>query len=136
VSGQKLEIQTVMHPLPHTVTPRNDLKQALHMMQEHNIRHLPVQDGGDLVGILSQRDIDFALRYERRLPDEMLVREAYTPDPYTVKGTDPVAVVAAKMAHEHIGCALVVRDRALIGIFTTVDACRALSEVLSGRMEQ
>lgn len=40
------------------------------------------------------------------------------------------------MAQEHIGCTLVTEKGKLVGVFTTVDACRVLAEVLSGRLEQ
>ena len=131
-----LAVKTVMHPFPHTISPKHSLKQAIHMMKEHNIRHLPVQDGGDLAGILTERDVDFALRVERKLPEEMLVRDAFTAEPYVVEGEESVARVAGKMAHERLGCALVVQNNQLVGIFTTVDACRTLSELLAGRPEQ
>lgn len=126
-----MNIEAVMHPAPISVTPKHDLKQAMHLMRDHNIRHLPVQDGSDLVGIVTERDIDFALRFEHTVPEKMLVRDAYLPDPYTVDCSTPVATVAAKMAEEHIGCALVVKNGSLAGIFTTVDACRVLADVLN-----
>ena len=34
------------------------------------------------------------------------------------------------MAQNHIGCALVVKNGRLAGIFTTTDACRHYSELL------
>ena len=105
-------------------------------MREHNIRHLPVKGNGKLVGILTERDIDFALRVDGKTPAEMYVKDAYIPDPFVTAPETPVANVAARMAHDHIGCALVVDNERLVGIFTTVDACRVLSEVLRGSSEQ
>ncbi len=132
-----LQIQAVMHPFPHTVGLNQTLKIAREMMREHDIRHLPVQSAGNLVGVLSERDIDFALRVDKKDPEQMHVGEACTPEPYTVAATASVSEVARRMAHDHIGCALVVDAKEkLIGIFTTVDACRTLAEVLSGRIEQ
>ena len=136
VHVNKLPIKSVMHPLPHTVGTHQHCDVALHMMTEHKCRHLPVQEAGKLVGILSDRDINFALRMDRVSPAELLVRDAYTPEPYVVPPETPVYQVASKMAHDHIGCALVIENEKLIGIFTTVDACRLLSEVLAGRAEQ
>ena len=131
-----LQIKSVMHPFPHSVGRDQTADIALRMMQEHNIRHLPVQDAGVLVGILSDRDINFALRMDRCDPAHLAVRDMQTAEPFVVEPETPVAKVAARMAHDHLGCALVVENQKLVGIFTTVDACRLLSEVLSGNLDQ
>lgn len=131
-----LTIKSVMHAFPHTIGPQMTLKVALETFREHNIRHLPVKEANKLVGILTERDVDFALRVERKTPDQMIVKEAYTSEPYIADLETPVAEVASRMAHDHLGCALVVDGARLVGIFTTVDACRALAEQLSHRAEQ
>ncbi len=112
------------------------LKSALESFREHNIRHLPVKESNKLIGILTERDVDFALRVERKDPEQMTVREAFTAEPYITDLDTPVAEVASRMAHDHLGCALIVDGGRLVGIFTTVDACRTLAEQLSHRVEQ
>lgn len=129
-------IKSAMHPFPHTIGTRQTLDIALGIMREHNIRHLPVQESGVLKGVLSERDIDFALRVDKKEPQDILVDSCYSSEPYVVAETTPLAEVATHMAQEHIGCALVTENGSVIGIFTTVDACRVLAEVLSGRFEQ
>lgn len=131
-----VQIKSVMHPLPHSIGHGQTADVALRMMKEHNIRHLPVQDGGKLIGILSDRDINFALRLDRCEPAQLIVADMHTPEPYVVAPDTLVADVAARMAHDHIGCALVVENHKLVGIFTTVDACRLLSEALGGKLDQ
>ncbi|MES1209929.1 MAG: CBS domain-containing protein, partial [Pseudomonadota bacterium] len=42
---------------PHTTGPTRSLAAARHAMQEHHVRHLPVLDGGRVVGLLSERDL-------------------------------------------------------------------------------
>lgn len=42
---------------PVTVGADDDIREALEMMQQHQVRRLPVIDGHDLVGIISQADI-------------------------------------------------------------------------------
>lgn len=131
-----LKMKSVMHPFPHTIAPQMSLRVALDTFQEHNVRHLPVKEANSLVGILTERDVNFALRVEKKTPEELTVRDAFTPDPFVTTGDTPVSEVALRMAHERLGCALVVDHGRLIGIFTTVDACRALGEQLSEKREQ
>jgi CBS domain-containing protein len=40
-----------------TVDPRTELSQAAELMVSNNIRHLPIVDGGNVVGIVSIRDM-------------------------------------------------------------------------------
>lgn len=131
-----LEIRTVMHPSPFTISPAQSLEAAKQRMAEHGIRHLPVQDGGKLVGVLSDRDLYFALAVDRKTADELTVRDACTAEPYIVPPSTPVYEVARRMAHEQLGCALVAENDHVVGIFTTVDAARLLGEMLLGELEQ
>jgi CBS domain-containing protein len=42
---------------PVTIGADDDIREALKTMQQHQVRRLPVIDGHDLVGIISQADI-------------------------------------------------------------------------------
>jgi CBS domain-containing protein len=42
---------------PRTVAPDTDLDEALRIMVEGHFRHLPVQEEGQLIGMLSMRDV-------------------------------------------------------------------------------
>lgn len=46
---------------PVTIGADDDVQEALHLMKQHQIRRLPVIEGHDLVGIISQADIALAL---------------------------------------------------------------------------
>lgn len=48
--------EDIMTPRPVTVTEKVSIGDALNLLSEQGIRHLPVVRGGDLVGILSDRD--------------------------------------------------------------------------------
>lgn len=126
----KKTIEQVMTAFPHSIGPEQTLKTAKDLMTKQGIRHLPVRDGGRIVGILSDRDIDFALRVENTEPQSLLVRDAATSDVFSVLPTSLLKEVVQRMASDKIGCALVEDKGKLVGIFTAVDACRVLSEVL------
>jgi CBS domain-containing protein len=47
----------IMTPKPLTVSETVSIGDAMTLMAEHNVRHLPVVRGNDVVGILSDRDL-------------------------------------------------------------------------------
>jgi CBS domain-containing protein len=46
---------------PVTIGADDDIRDALTLMEQHQVRRLPVIDGHDLVGIISQADIALSL---------------------------------------------------------------------------
>ena len=61
LSGQggefvRRRVGEVMTEKVFTVSPGDDILAAAHMMQEHRIRHLPVVEGGNVVGLLGIRE--------------------------------------------------------------------------------
>jgi CBS domain-containing protein len=49
---------------PVTIGADDDIREALEVMQDHQVRRLPVIDGHDLIGIVSQGDV------AQNLPEE------------------------------------------------------------------
>lgn len=128
--SKKLTIEQVMTAFPHSIGHDQSLQVAKQLMHEYGVRHLPVKEGGRLVGILTDRDIHYALTDESKDENTIMAGDAYTPDPFTVQLDAPLHEVVDRMAKETIGCAIVLDDNKLAGIFTTVDACRVLAETL------
>ncbi len=123
------QIQKFMTPMPHSVGAKIQLKVALDMMRTHGIRHLPVQEAGQLVGILTDRDIKLAASFEGA--QTLSVEEVMTPDPYIVKPQAALDQVVSEMAEHKYGSALVVQENGkLVGIFTSTDGLRVLNELL------
>jgi acetoin utilization protein AcuB len=123
-------IQKFMTAMPHTVGKDIPLKSALNLMREYQIRHLPVQDGGRLVGILTDRDLKLAASFQGS--NAMTVEDVMTPDPFTVRPDAPVNHVALEMAEHKYGCAIVEqRNGKVVGIFTATDGLRVLAETLA-----
>ena len=123
------KIEKVMTTLPHSIGKDIPLNKALDMMREHRIRHLPVQDGGKLIGVLTDRDIKLASSFTHG--GELKVEEAMTPEPYTVTPQTPLDHVVAEMAEHKYGCAVVQQENGkVVGIFTATDGMRVLNDVL------
>ncbi len=109
------------------VEPRQSLFEASRLMREHDIRHLPVIQDGQLRGILSQRDIYLVETLTQASPHDIRVEEAMTREVFHVDGEEPVWKVAREMAERRVGAALVMRGSKIHGLFTTTDALRALA---------
>lgn len=112
-----------MTAFPYFIEIDAGLKAATQMMERHGIRHLPVKDGDQLIGVVSDRDIKRAKR-------ELHVSDIVVRETYIVNLTERLDSVLLHLAQRHIGCALVVKEGRLAGIFTTTDACRVFGEYL------
>ncbi len=126
-------IQGFMTVAPVVISSDRTIAEAHRVMRERNIRHLPVVDGGALVGVVSQRDLYLLESLKGIDPATEPVREAMAPDPYAVAPDAPLDGVAAEMAKRKIGSAVVVDRGSVVGLFTTVDALRALAHVAGRR---
>jgi acetoin utilization protein AcuB len=128
-------LQKYMTTLPHTIGADQTLEKAEKMMSEYRIRHLPVLEGGRLVGILSDRDVKLVETFRDVDASQTKVDEAYTPDPYIVSPSSSLRDVCNEMAARKYGCALVVDNHKLVGIFTWIDALNALNELMDSRLK-
>jgi acetoin utilization protein AcuB len=125
-------VKSFMTAFPHSIELDAPIVQARKMMLEHHVRHLPVTKGRELVGLISDRDIKLVLgpEFDYPNPRELTVEDAYLEHPYVVDLEKPLVQVARHMAEHHIGSAVVMGHERLAGIFTAMDACRALAEHL------
>jgi acetoin utilization protein AcuB len=125
-------IEAVMTPLPVSIGIDARVTEAQELMADHDIRHLPVTDGGEIVGVITQRDVGLVLDPARGLPfdRDLRVRTICMPDAYVVAPETPLDTVVGEMARRRIGSVLVARAGLLLGIFTATDACRLYAETL------
>jgi acetoin utilization protein AcuB len=128
-------IKHAMTPFPWSIDAGRDVAEAWQMMADLDIRHLPVTEGGRLVGIVSGRDLGLTMDSRLGSPQGSGVKvgELCAQEPFVVETTAPLAWVAREMAERRLGSVLVVYQGRLAGIFTTTDACRVLAEMLAER---
>ena len=103
------------------------------MMTMGRVRHLPVLDGSEVVGVLSQRDLfrsvmGAALAYGMGRPQEILrtleVGDVMTVPAVTIGPEAPVQEAARAMEEKRIGCLPVIEGGRLVGILTDTDILR------------
>jgi acetoin utilization protein AcuB len=128
-------VAAVMTPFPYSVHVDDPVGEVERLMSEHGIRHIPVLDGEQLVGLISERDLHHRVHPSLPARDKARIhaRAVMLGNPYSVEITASLADVVADMATQQIGCAVVLRHGRLAGIFSTVDACRILEEILRER---
>jgi acetoin utilization protein AcuB len=125
-----------MTPDPVTIAPAATAGEALALMRQRRIRHLPVVDGGRLVGMLSDRDVRSALPSAAVLGEieeddpatSRPVADIMTADPLTIPPSQPVEEAARLLTEQRIGVVPVVDGSRLLGILSADDLLRAFVE--------
>lgn len=125
-------VSALMRPFPYFAEPDTSVAQIINMMDEHQIRHLPIKQDNRIVGIVSERDLRWLGNPKLDLPitHEIPVCHIMTYNPYVAEIDTPLPVAIDEITRQKIGAAIVVRSGKLAGIVTTIDICQALSEVL------
>src|SRR5512142_1901706 len=125
-----------------TVSPDDYLSDAIKVMREKNVKHVPVLKGGALKGIISDRDIKeyspsratsldiYELHY---LLANTRIREVMTTKVVTTVPDAPVEEAAMILLDRDIGCLPVMDTNGLCGIISDKDIFHALVDITGVR---
>jgi len=126
-----LTVRDLMSTNPDTVRPDTSLREVLQTMKLAGCRQLPVVDEqGQLIGIVTDRDVRLAMNSPMDLPErgqeaDLVVSETtascMTPDPITVSSDTPAYRAAEVLCTYKFGALPVVDDDELVGIITVTD---------------
>ncbi len=119
-------VRRYMTRLPVEVERCETVAEAIHAMETHGIRHVPVMSGSHLQGLVSQRDILQARISHGDAADAMPLQDICQQDVLTVSPTSKINEACRQMLERKVGSAVVVDGGFVVGIFTTTDALRAL----------
>jgi acetoin utilization protein AcuB len=130
--------QRMISPV-RTVRPLDSIRHAREIMETYRINQLPVVHGGDLIGIITDRDLrdafpsvfasasDAAAHRHRHDgdPGTIPVEIVMTSDVLTLAPHDTLATAARLMRRERVGAVPIVDHGRLVGIVTRSDVLDA-----------
>jgi acetoin utilization protein AcuB len=132
-------VRSKMTPNVITAAPTTTLADALSLTRGNRIRHLPIVDNQELVGLVTDRDLRLAMpplwandanqaelreAMHTRTVSEVMVTNIITTPPET-----PVEEAARSLYEHRIGCLPVMQGTQLVGIITETDVLRAFVEL-------
>lgn len=121
-----------------TIPHKASMADAEKMLKEHNIRHLPVSNGKDIVGIISDRDIERAStliksedKTEKHIQEYKKVTDYMTAPVLKMKTSDTVEALTREMVRHKVSSYIIVDENFHpVGIMTTEDLLLLLLEKL------
>jgi CBS domain-containing protein len=111
-----------------TVTPDTPLNDAVNTMAEHDIGSLVVMEYGDLVGMLSFREIILTLSRNGGTVGTCTIRKIMDDHPLTCTPETDVNEVRRMMLEHHVRYLPVLDSRALMGVISFYDVAKAVVE--------
>lgn len=111
----------VMTKRVFSVEPTTKVKELAGLLRDKKISGVPVLDGGELVGIVTEADI------LGRKPGQNLVRNIMKTNVVTVTEDTSLKDVAAVLAKKKIKRVPVVRDKKVVGIVSRADIVKAMA---------
>ncbi len=131
-------VQDLMTRHPKTLDVTGTVRDAVALLSELDVRHLPVMEGSDLIGIVSDRDLRELLGPESDDPDERArrldarVTTAMSSNVISAEPEDELADVIDLMIENRLGAVPIVQQDppALVGMVSYVDILREAKEAL------
>jgi acetoin utilization protein AcuB len=130
-----MQVKEMMSTEVVVVGRNDDLSQVEDLMVSKKLRHVPVVENGELVAIVSQRDLFKAMmsstmgygdKAQKAYLHSVRVKEMMTYPVVTVTPDTSVGEAADLMVHKGIGCLPVVEGTQLVGVVTKTDLLRCL----------
>ena len=126
-----------------SVSPNAKLTDAIALMKEFGIRHLPVVEHGKLVGIVSRGDIREAKPSDvtslsvweiNYLWEQLSVRDVMTKEVITVEPDQHLLHTLRVLMARHFSSLPVVRDGELVGIITETDIFQKFASLIEAEL--
>jgi acetoin utilization protein AcuB len=142
-----MSVQTIMTRTVVCAAPTTTVREAIRLIEDSDVRHLPIVDGRELLGIVSDRDlreyriplyveIEQMSDADRARADELLdtpLGEVMSEEVISVEGHESIASVVDAMLEYKVGAVPVVNDdNELLGIVSYIDVLKYTLELMEG----
>ena len=118
----RIPLADLRHHKPLTIAPTATVADAVAQMQQAGAGCLIVEDGDQVCGILSERDLVMKLDGGRL--DGTTVEQVMTPDPVVLRPDDSIAIAINKMAVGGFRHIPLVENGRAVGIVSARDVFR------------
>lgn len=125
-----MRVRDIMSEKIVTISADDSLFTVEEIMTLGGVRHIPVVRAGQLVGVVSQRDLlraslsnltHYGSGQRRAFLEAVEIRRVMSEPPVTISPEALVGEAAAQMALRKIGCLPVLEGGALVGMLTETD---------------
>lgn len=125
------EILKVKGNILFTVTPDSPMLDAVHAMAEKDIGSLVVMEGGNLIGMLSFREVMATIHANGGAVGRDSVRQHMNTQPITIAADAEINDVRRLMLEKHARYVPVLDGKNLIGVISFYDVAKAVFEAQS-----
>lgn len=128
-------VEEIMKRAVATLYPEDSIADAIKLMADKKIRHIPIIDENQfIIGLVSDRDIKDAapsiFHWDENAGDfEKPVKTIMNTDVITGHPLDFVEEISAVFYEHHISCLPIIKDKKLVGIVTETDLLHTLVEL-------
>lgn len=139
ITNKTIVVRDYMTASPQTLGADHSLLDAVLIMRRGGFRHIPIMEDGQVVGVLSERDVaraapsllvplppdDYNRVFEDTEVSKVMTKNAVITSPDT-----PLSEAVDVVRSNRLGCLPVLDGGEVVGIITNADMLRALYELL------
>ena len=127
-------VRNSMTENPTTISGDAPVSEAARLMASEDVGSLPVVEGEELVGIVTDRDLVVQVVARGKDPDSVRVLDVYSKELITASPDEPLDEALRRMAGEQVRRLPVVSDGRLVGILAQADVAREAQAESTGQM--
>ena len=133
-------VRDYMTAEPETLEVSHSLLDAVLLLRRANLRHIPILEGGRLVGVLTDRDVarfaptmllPLAAQDYNRVFENTPVEKVMTRNPVSTAPDAPLTEAVEMLYKNRLGCLPVLENGRVVGIITKADMLRALHDLIA-----
>lgn len=133
----RVPVSQIMTKEVVTLTTKNNLSDAENLFKEYGVRHLPVVNGNQLIGVLSYSDLlkisfselsDDEKKIDTTVFNMYTIEQVMTKNPVSVSPNKTVREVTELLAKQSFHSVPVMENGELKGVVTTTDLLKYFLE--------